>query len=326
MKITIEKARTLSIKILRDLGLSEEESLFVTENLIQAELCGKKTHGLVRLNWFMKRCKNYKKSTDKLNIINQTNTSLHIDGKEHFAMPIIYKSLEKAFQIVKQSKVVCVGIKDTDVSGFLGDYARIVTEKNLIFIGFFNSQAQVIPHGSKQKLWGTDPLTVGIPTNNLPVILDMASSKITWGGLLVAQAEGKKIEKGLGLDKEGNPTTNPHDIIDEGGLFPFFGHKGSGLAFIVELLAGALTGSMIGHHHQGGCGSFYILIDPTLFRPLNDFKKDVEKAINSLKNSPRIDENKEIFFAGERSQALRKKHLKEGSFEINESLQKLFEM
>jgi len=272
------------------------------------------------LEWFKNRCKGYKKSNDQLHILRQTNNSLYIDGKGHFAMPIIYKSLDAAFKMVKNSKLVCVGIKDTDVSGFLGDYARIATEEDLVFIGVFNSQAQIIPYGGKKKLWGTNPLTVGVPTNTIPVILDMASSKMTWGGLLVAHAEKRRLEKGIGLDKFGNPTTDPTDIIDDGGLFPFYGHKGSGLAFIVELLAGAMTGSQIGHDTPGGCGSFYILIDPTMFRPLRDFKKDVEKAILGLKAAPRMNEEEEIFFAGEKSQRLRLKQLKEGSFDVSERI------
>jgi L-2-hydroxycarboxylate dehydrogenase (NAD+) len=95
----------------------------------------------------------------------------------------------------------------------------------------------------------------------------MASSQITWGDLLVAKNAGKEIKEGAAIDGEGNLTTDPGKAM-EGGLLPFFGRKGSGLAFIVELLGGALTGSRVGNNVAGGWGSFYILIDPTLFRPL----------------------------------------------------------
>ena len=147
----------------------------------------------------------------------------------------------------------------------------------------------------------------------------MASSQITWGDLLVAKNEGKQIKEGVALDSEGNITTDPSKAM-EGGLLPFSGHKGSGLAFIVELLGGALTGARVGNNVPGGWGSFYILIDPTLFRPLDDFKTDVQTAINELKTSPKMKGFDEIYFAGEHSYKIRQENITNGTIDITEKL------
>jgi len=321
MNITIDKAHEISATILLQLGIENDEADLITENLIDAELSNRKTHGLVRLLGF-KRSKDYNKlNTDKINlsIISESDAHMHIDGKGKMGFGIIYKSLDKSFEKIKKNKLLAVGIKNIGVSGFIGSYARKATEKNLIFIGFNNSTGGLIPYGSIKEMWGTNPLTVGIPTNDIPVILDMASSQVTWGDLLVAKNEGKQIKEGVALDSEGNVTLDPSKAM-EGGLLPFAGHKGSGLAFIIELLGGALTGSRVGNNVPGGWGSFYILIDPTLFRTIEDFKKDVETAIKELKESPKMKGFDEIYFAGEHSSRTRQENIKQGSFDISDKL------
>lgn len=168
-------------------------------------------------------------------------------------------------------------------------------------------------------MWGTNPITVGIPTNDIPVILDMASTQITWGHLLVAKAQGKHIPEGVAIDKEGNVTTDPEKAM-EGGLLPIAGHKGSGLGFIVELLGGALTASRVGNNVVGGWGSLMILIDPNIIRDIDDFKKDVAIAIKELKDSPKMKGFNEIYYPGEKSQKNRLKALQEGEFDIDDKL------
>ena len=321
MKINIKEATQYSLDILLKLGLSKEESELITENFIDAELSNRKTHGLVRLLGFKKSKDLNKLNTSELNlnIVSESDSHLHIDGVEKTGYGVVYKSLDKAFEKIKKNKLIAVGIRNTGVSGFVGSYARKAVEHDLIFIGFNNSTGGLIPYGSIQQMWGTNPLTIGIPTNDIPVILDMASSQITWGDLLVAKNEDRKIQESVALDSEGNITTDPSKAM-EGGLLPFSGHKGSGLAFIVELIGGALTGARVGNNVPGGCGTFYILIDPTLFRPIADFKKDVETAINELKESPKMKGFEEIYFAGEHSYKIRQENLKQDSFDISEKL------
>ena len=321
MKMQLNEAVDLSVKFLQKLELSEVESKYITENLIEAELAGRKTHGFIRLLSFKKTFDSQKLITQDLplKIISETSNSLHIDGQYKLGYSPIYQSLEMAIPKAKQSKLFSVGIKDLGVTGYIGAYAKKSTEQDLIFIGFNNSAGGLVPYGSISAMWGTNPITVGIPTNSYPVILDMASSQITWGDLLVANNSGKQIKEGTAIDGEGNITTDPAKAM-EGGLLPFFGHKGSGLAFIVELLGGALTGSRVGNNVAGGWGSFYILIDPTLFRPLKDFKDNIQTAIDELKNSPKMAGFDEIYFPGEQSAKLSDEQRKSNTVEIDDGL------
>jgi LDH2 family malate/lactate/ureidoglycolate dehydrogenase len=320
--MNIQAATDLSNQILQKLGLREVEAKLITQNLIEAELVEKKTHGLIRLPAIASNIQagKIKVSSEEIEVISEHPASLHFDAKYKPGFYVIYKSLEVAFKKVKQSGLLAVGIKDlTYASGYIGDYARLATEQNLIFMGFHNSPGGLVPFGTTKSLWGTNPITIGIPTHGAPVILDMASSQFTWGDLMLAKTEGRQIKAGVAIDSQGNLTTDPVSAMT-GGILPIAGHKGSGLAFMVELLAGAVTNSRVGGVVQGGWGSFYLLIDPTMFRDLVDFKNDVQQAITELKSAPKAPGVAEVYFSGEQSHNNRRKNLAAGEIKISHKL------
>lgn len=207
-------------------------------------------------------------------------------------------------------------------SGFIGAYARKAAEENLIYVGFHNSSGGLIPYGAVKDIWGTNPFTVGIPSNGLPVVLDFASSKITYGEVFEAVRNNRQLPKNSILDADGKPSVLPKDAW-EGGILAMGGHKGSGLGMIVELLAGGLGMARVGWGVKGGWGSFYILINPEIFRPIDDFKGVVSSAIDELKNLPKGKEIQAIYFPGEQSQKLRRKCLDSGEIEIDSEVYRL---
>ncbi len=318
----IKHAIELSNQILAKQGFRQEEASYITGNLLEAELVEKKTHGFVRLPAIAKLVEAGKINVnhEDIEILSERPASIHFDGKFKPGFYVIYKSLEKSLEKVKQSGILAVGLKDLAfASGYIGDYARRATEDDLIFIGFHNSPGGLVPFGATKAIWGTNPVTVGIPTHGTPVILDMAMSQCTWGDLMIAKTEGKTIKPGVAVDKEGNVTIDPAKAM-EGGILPIAGHKGSGLAFIVELLAGALSNSRVGRTVAGGWGSFYLLIDPTMFRDLEDFKDDIQKAIIELKSVAKTKGVSEIFFPGEQSHLKRQINLVNDEINISEQL------
>lgn len=328
MKLKISEVSDLIFQFIHKLGFSEEDSKLISENILEAEISGKKSHGLGNLFWF-KRAVTIKGSSgyevnvksDPILITKETPISLHVDGQHETGHLVIRKALDLAFEKVKKSSVVFVGLHNTAPStGYVGFWAKKATDKNLIFMCWNNSNGRDAPYGSTQKLYGTDPITIGVPTNNLPIILDMATSKITVGQLMNYQRDKKPLPPESAIDEKGNFTTDPDVAWFEGALVPIAGFKGSGLTFIGEMLAGALTGSRVGYSVPGGWGTFFILFDPTIFRPIDDFKKDIDTAISELKNSKKREGVKEIFYPGEKSQRIRQENLKNGFIEVDESL------
>lgn len=151
MKIKIEEAVQLSTDILRKFRFSEEEAKLSTENFIEGELTGKKSHGLVRIPWIKKKVDadaiNLK--NEELSIVKETQVSLIIDGKNKSGFYVVNKALEMGIEKVKNSGMCLVGTTNTaEASGLIGFYARKATDKDLIFIAFNNSPGGSVPHGS----------------------------------------------------------------------------------------------------------------------------------------------------------------------------------
>jgi LDH2 family malate/lactate/ureidoglycolate dehydrogenase len=325
MKISIGELNDQVRQFLIGLGFEKEEAICMAENILEAELAGKTHHGLGRLPWIKQKVAEglLKINHQPLTIERETSVSFIMNGQERSGYYVIDQSLKEAFERIKKAKIVSVGLTNTSRSiGYVGLYARKAAEKDLIFICVNNSSGGLIPYGAKKDLWGTNPLTISIPTNGLPIILDMASSKITWGELLSANSERSSLPENIALDAMGNPTTDPSQAL-EGGLLPIAGPKGSGLAFVIEILAGALTASRVGYSVEGGWGSFYVLIDPTLFRDLKEFKDDIDKAIVELKSAPKQEGFKELCYPGEHSLRLRQMNLKKGEVDLPEDIAQL---
>lgn len=321
--MTLQQARELSESLLQSWGFLADECVLITNNLLAAELVEKRSHGLSRLNYIHDRVDGAINMTglNSLKTLSDTAVSLHFDGELRLGIGLEYLSLNRAIEKARESKLLAVGIQNVGLTGYIGDFARMAAEKNLIYIGFHNSTGGLIPHGSLTDMLGTNPITIGIPSNDFPVILDMASSNITWGDVIEAHTQHVSLPEHTALDKSGHETTDPQMVIDDmAGLLPFAEHKGSGLGFVVELLGGALTGSRVGYDVEGGWGSFYILIDPTLFRPIDAFKKDVSSLIHEVKNSKKMPGFDEILIAGERSHRLREQHLQAGEIEVSDAL------
>lgn len=329
MKIKIEELKQISIKALKVIGFDDLDATRINNHLVYAELCGKSTHGVVRIPRFKDQIKSRLISvlSDDPKVTKETPISLHVDGKSKTGLVVVEWALDKAIEKAKTNMVCFVGTKNVGpVTGMIGYFAKKVTKENLILLGFNNSHSSatgLTPFGSRESLWGTNPFTVGIPTNNpeLPIILDMASSKMTFGDVMIHKALGKELPQGVSVDEEGNPTTDPNKAVG-GSQLPFEGRKGSGLAMIVEILAGPLVGSKGGNKVEGlgEWGSFFILINPELYRPIEELKKDVDIMIQELKNSKKQDGVEEIFYPGEKSGKTYLSNLEKGEIEVADSL------
>ena len=321
VEISFQKARELSRSILEELDCLPYEIDYIIQNLIAAELAGKGSHGLMRLFSFKKQNKH---KGELLNIINESESLLHIDAEYRIGMPVIYQALNRSIKKTKKIGLVSLGIKNIVVSGYIGDYALQVTNENLIFIGFSNAPDAIIPHGTTRAIFGTNPITIGIPNGTNSIILDMASSKIPMGRVANAIREGKKLEDNVAMDSTGNITTDPEKVKHKGklfgGLLPISEHKGSGLAMMIQILAGLLTGSKINEDLKDGRGVFYILLDPTIFMPLKIFQDSLNDLVTSLKEAPLAEGFSEVLFPGESSNRNRKKGLEKGSIKISKNL------
>lgn len=256
--------------------------------------------------------------------IYETPVSCQIDGGQQIGMVVVNHCVNIAIKKAKISGVCVVGVSNySSATGALGVWARNISRNGLISIVMSQCPEMVAPCGSYEPIFGTNPLAIGIPTLPRVQVLDMATSASAWYGLVTAAEEGKSIPDDVAYDSNGVPTTDPIEAM-KGALRVFDrGHKGSHLALMVELLAGALTGaSMSDKHSTKNWGSLIIAIDPTILGPIEGFQERAAEMCNRVKNAKKLPghEHKEIFLPGERGDILEEEQLRKGYIRISEKL------
>ena len=231
----------------------------------------------------------------------------HIDANNAIGFVAGDIGIKKAINNAKKTGIGLVGIKNSGHYGLSSFYAEQAVKKNLIVFCFTNAPPAIAPHGARQSLFGTNPICFGTPTNSkIPFILDTSVSMINRGKIRRAAKLGIKIPIGVALDKFGKSTTDPNRAL-EGVQLPISGYRGSGLAWMVDILSGVFTGG----NHAGkvkdpfddfsgpqNIGHLFIAIKPSLFVGHNYFKR-IKNNIKTIKKLPKIKGTKKILYPGE---------------------------
>jgi ureidoglycolate dehydrogenase (NAD+) len=213
-------------------------------------------------------------------------------------------AMEVAIEMARESGVGVVGVGHSSHCGAMGLYTRMAAKDHLVGIAMTHSSSVVVPHGGKERYFGTNPISIAFPrAGGEPVCLDMATSQVAWNKVLNARIEGKPLDAGLAVDAAGQGTTDPEKAraaIPLGG--PVYGYKGYGLAFMVDLLCGLMNGMTFGRHINNmyeeleaprKIGHFVMAIDPGRFAGASTLETTVDAVIDDLRTQG------EILFPGE---------------------------
>ena len=312
-------------KIVKDIflkhGLNDAHSEISSNYIIQAELVGAPSHGLARLKMYCNRIK--KKlinSKPKIKIKKISQSISHLDADDAIGFVAADIGIKKAIINAKKTGFALVGIKNSGHYGLSSFYAEQAVKKNLMVWCFTNAPPAIAPYGSKKPLFGTNPICFGAPTGNkIPFILDTSASMINRGKIRRAEKLGKNIPQGVALDKKGNPTTNAKLAL-EGVQLPIAGFKGSGLAWMVDIVSGVLTGANHGGKVKDpfddlsgpqNVGHLFIVVKPNIFVG-KSYLSRIKKNLKTVKGLPKTNKIKEILYPGENKYANYKKNLKKG--------------
>ena len=305
MKQSILKKKI--IKIFENHNLISSHALICANALINAELVGAPSHGLSRLKMYCDRIK--KKVINpkpKIKIKKISQSICHVDANNSIGFVAADIGIKQAIKNAKKTGIGLVGIKNSGHYGLSGYYAEQAVKKNLIAFCFTNAPPAIAPHGARKSLFGTNPICFGTPTSSkVPFILDTSVSVINRGKIRVAARTGKKIPKGVALDKLGKPTTDAKKAL-EGVQLPIAEFRGSGLAWMVDILSGVFTGG----NHAGrvkdpfddfsgpqNIGHLFIVIKPNLF--VGNYNQRIKENIKRIKRLPKIKGVKEILYPGQ---------------------------
>ena len=308
-------------KIFLNHGLANQHAEISSNYIIKAELVGAASHGLTRLKMYCNRIK--KKLINpkpKIKIKRISQSISHIDANNSIGFVAADIGIKKAISNAKKTGFGLVGIKNSGHYGLSSFYAEQAVKKNLMVWCFTNAPPAIAPFGSKKALFGTNPLCFGTPSGNkVPFILDTSASIINRGKIRRAKKLGFTIPSGAALDKYGNPTTNAKKAL-EGVQLPIAEFKGSGLAWMVDIISGVFTGANHGGKVKDpfddltgpqNVGHLFIVIKPDIFVGKN-YLSQIKKNIKTVKRLPKSNRIKQIFYPGEKKYANYKRNLKRG--------------
>ena len=314
--------------------LSKKHSEICADYLIKAELVEAKSHGLTRLKMYCDRIKKRlinPKPKIKIKKISSSISHINADNSIGFVSADI--AINQAIKNAKKTGIGLVAVKKSGHYGLSSFYAEQAVKKNLIVFCFTNAPPALAPYGAKKSLFGTNPICFGVPTGKVPFVLDASTSIINRGKIRRAHKLGEKIPYGVALNKSGKITTNAKEAL-LGTQLPIASFKGSGLAWMVDILSGVLTGSSHGGKTKDpfddftgpqNVGHLFITINPKVFIGKN-FMKEMKKNIKLVKKLPKAKGFNSILYPGERKNKTYKKNLNKDIFIPSKILKEMDEL
>ncbi|MBV1879766.1 MAG: Ldh family oxidoreductase [Pseudomonadales bacterium] len=267
-------------------GMSEVDASTVVDNQLWSDLRGVDTHGFQRVSWYVNWFKDG--STDpkaQLKIIKQTPAAIVADGNHGLGQLVVTRFMEHLIEVAKTSGIVVGVIRNSNDWGCGANYPYHAAKAGFICYGATTSVPTLAPFGASRRLLGNNPIVWTFPRRDAPpIVLDMAMTPVALGKVLRARSEGREIPQEWGFQtSEGQPTVDPDEALK--GIIPAIGgYKGIGLSTASNILAGILSGSAhTGDVAIGRRGQFFNLIDPGLFRSIDEYYDDIEEMVRQLR-------------------------------------------
>lgn len=302
------------------LGLPEGDAWLVADSLVQADLWGHPSHGMLRLFWYALRLESGAISKVSSPIISGKGALLTMDGHDGVGQVVAKAAMQQAILSAKVHGIGGVSVRNSGHFGTAMYYTRMAASTGCIGFLCTNASPAMAPWGGIDKRLGTNPWSWAAPAGHYPtMMLDIANTAVARGKLYAAESLGKPIPKGWAMDLDGHVTTDAADGI-AGTILPMAGHKGYAIGFVIDVLSGVLSGGSFGtgvtgpHVPDGrsGAGHLAIAIDIAATRPLPDFEADMVRLIDEIKTSRKAPGATDIFYPGEIEALNEARHLAEG--------------
>ncbi|MCP3871442.1 MAG: Ldh family oxidoreductase [Gammaproteobacteria bacterium] len=303
------------------LGLSRDDSELVADSLVQADLWGHQSHGVMRTFWYGKRIQSGATRVAAVpELVIDGGAVAVMDGKDGVGQVVVRRAMQEAIDRSKLHGIGAVAVRNSGHFGTAMYFSRMAVCQGCIGFLCTNASPAMAPWGGRSKLIGTNPWSIAAPAGRYaPMMLDIANTAVARGKLYVAGKKGEAIPEGWAIDSDGRPTTDAAAGI-LGNILPMAGHKGFAVATMMDVLSGILSGSQFGDAVVGpyvaegrsGVGHLVIALDIGSFRPLEDFNADAERLVDSIRNNPLADGSDRIYYPGEPEAQAEQVHRKTG--------------
>src|SRR5262245_6971828 len=307
--VPVDEARKLGERALQSLGLPAEEVRIITDHLIDSALCGYDYIGLPRVLTIAEDPRTREPRTP-IRIVRETKLSLRLDGGNHTGYYAVNYATERAIEKARAAGVAVMGLHNSYLSGRNAYYLEKIANAGLVGIHIASALPVVLPHGGMRPALGTNPLAMGFPSRRGPVIFDMGTASMMRSEVIFHSRIKRELPEGIALDTAGHPTRNADEAL-RGGILPFGGHKGYGLSFAIQAMC-LLAGAALPRRQVQDYGFLFVVFDPDLLIPADQFKSQVEELIRQVKATPLRPGYSEILIPSERAFRERDKRRKEG--------------
>ncbi len=302
-------------RLFQALGLDTASSTKVAEALVDADLEGIASHGVMLLPMYADKIRAGSVSLAReATVANDTGAAVVLDAGNALGQLTAHQAVEIASERAKKHGLAAVAVRNAFHFGTAGRWASMLAERGAIGVVMSNTRPLMPAPGGAERVVGNNPLAIAMPSGSgAPIVLDMAMSATAMGKIRLADAAGKPIPEGWASDASGNPTTDAAAAI-KGMLLPAAGPKGFGLAFMIDLFCGGLASGAIGEAVKPlygdpkmpyGCAHFFLAIDVAHFRALGDFAAAADGFADKLRGSKRALGVERLYAPGEPAQALK---------------------
>jgi LDH2 family malate/lactate/ureidoglycolate dehydrogenase len=289
-------------------GVPVADARLLADTLVQSDLWGHQSHGVLRLGWYLDRIRNgvMKPQTQPELVVDAGAVAL-IDGHDGVGHVLSVLATREAIKRAKAHGIGAVGVRNSNHFGTCMYYTLMAAREGCMMFLTTNGGPAMPPWGGMKKIIGTNPWSVATPAGcHPPFVVDMANTGVARGKIYLARQKRQAIPLGWALNADGVPTTDPQEAID-GIILPMAEHKGYAIAMMVDVLSGVLTGSgFLTKVHspyktaeKSNCGHLFIALNIEVFQPLPQFNARMDEYIAELKSVPRARGFEEVFYPGE---------------------------
>ena len=306
----VEELRAFTLRAFTTVGVPEEDARIVTDNLVEANLRGVDTHGITRLlAIYVKRLKvGIVKARPTITIVSDSPSAIVVDGDNGLGAVVGTFAMREAIRRAGETGSCWAGVRNSNHFGATAYFTLMAARQDMVGIGMTNGPASMAPWGGSKAYMSTNPFSFAVPADGEPVVIDMATSVAARGHILLAATRGDTtIPEGWALDKDGRPTTDTQAAL-EGTVMPMAGYKGAVISMMIDVLAGALTGSAFGPHigplygkldTEQNIGHLLGAIDVGKMIPVPQFKERLAQLCREIKDTPLAAGANAIYIPGE---------------------------
>lgn len=284
MRYDHERLRRWCRDVLVATDMSPDDAAVLADSLLAADLRGVSTHGLLRLPIYVERLRQgLLNPRPELKVRRHGAATATVDADEGPGQLAGRLAMATAVDLAGEAGAAVITVERSAHFGAAAWYTMLAAEAGMIGIAMSHAEADVVPYGGREPALGTNPLSLAVPgpPDESPIVLDMATSAVAMGRVLLARSSDEPIPQGWAVDAEGRPTTDPHEAV---ALVPLGGPKGFGLAVFIDLLSALLTGGPFGtdvprmyddFEQPQHLGHVFLAVDISRFVPLDEFRRRV---------------------------------------------------